>query len=225
MARGTVMSEADWLNRADLYFALNVVGAGMSPRKLRLLACGCCRLVWPLVRDPRARAALEVAERYADGARGSAVMEAVRRFPRPGAPGVAAAWAAEAVTCLLSQVFVDPVPNLHEIAEHAARADRDAAGAADWSAARRRQVACLCDLQGRRFHAAPIDEAWRLWRGGLVPAMAKAIYDDYRFGDLPILADALEEAGCADAAILDHCRSGREHVRGCWVIDLLLDKE
>jgi hypothetical protein len=44
---------------------------------------------------------------------------------------------------------------------------------------------------------------------------------EVRFADMPILADALEEAGCADAAILGHCRGGGEHVRGCWVVDLL----
>jgi hypothetical protein len=51
--------------------------------------------------------------------------------------------------------------------------------------------------------------------------MARAAYVERHFGDLPILADALEEAGCADAAILAHCRSGGAHVRGCWVVDLL----
>jgi hypothetical protein len=50
--------------------------------------------------------------------------------------------------------------------------------------------------------------------------MARAIYDGHRFTDLPILADALEEAGCTDAAILAHCRTG-EHVRGCWALDAL----
>jgi hypothetical protein len=55
--------------------------------------------------------------------------------------------------------------------------------------------------------------------------MAQAIYNDRRFSDLPILADALEEAGCTDPDILTHCRGPGPHVRGCWVIDLLLGKE
>ena len=50
------------------------------------------------------------------------------------------------------------------------------------------------------------------------------IYDDRRFQDLPILADALEEAGCTDPEILGHCRGPGEHVRGCWVVDLILGK-
>ena len=64
-----------------------------------------------------------------------------------------------------------------------------------------------------------------MWNDGTVRKLAQAIYDDRRFADLPILADALEEAGCADAAILAHCRGGGEYVRGCWVVDLLLGKE
>jgi hypothetical protein len=51
--------------------------------------------------------------------------------------------------------------------------------------------------------------------------MAQAVLADGRFSDLPILADALEEAGCTNQVILSHCRGGGEHVRGCWVVDLL----
>ena len=58
-----------------------------------------------------------------------------------------------------------------------------------------------------------------------VTALAEAIYDDRRFADLPILADALEDAGCTSADVLDHCRTPGEHVRGCWVVDLVLEKE
>ena len=58
-----------------------------------------------------------------------------------------------------------------------------------------------------------------------VVQLAQAIYDDRAFDRIPILADALEEAGCTEAAILGHCRQPGEHVRGCWVVDLLLGKE
>src|SRR6516162_5823944 len=66
----------------------------------------------------------------------------------------------------------------------------------------------------------PLDPTVLAWNGGTVPQLAQAIYHDRRFGDLPILADALDEAGCSDPSILSHCRSGSEHVRGCWVVDL-----
>jgi hypothetical protein len=58
-----------------------------------------------------------------------------------------------------------------------------------------------------------------------VIALAEAIYDERAFDRLPILADALEEAGCTNADILNHCRQPGEHVRGCWVVDLILGKE
>ena len=58
-----------------------------------------------------------------------------------------------------------------------------------------------------------------------MPKLARTIYDDRRFDLLPILADALEEAGCGDAEILAHCRGPGPHVRGCWAVDLVLGKE
>jgi hypothetical protein len=59
----------------------------------------------------------------------------------------------------------------------------------------------------------------------MVPNLAEGIYEQRRFQDLPILADALEEAGYADAALLEHLRGPGPHVRGCWVVDLILGKE
>jgi hypothetical protein len=58
-----------------------------------------------------------------------------------------------------------------------------------------------------------------------ITSIAQGIYSDRAFDHLPILADALEEAGCTDAEILAHCRSEGPHVRGCWVVDLILGKE
>jgi hypothetical protein len=74
------------------------------------------------------------------------------------------------------------------------------------------------------FRPLSVNAVWLIWQGGTVPKIAQAVYDDLAFDRLPILADALEEAGCTKAEILDHCRSGGEHVRGCWVVDLLLGK-
>ena len=55
--------------------------------------------------------------------------------------------------------------------------------------------------------------------------IAQAIYDKRAFDRMPILADALEDAGCDNADILAHCRGPNEHVRGCWVVDLILGKQ
>jgi hypothetical protein len=69
-----------------------------------------------------------------------------------------------------------------------------------------------------------IDPAWLRWQDGAAVHIVKAIYDERRFQDLPILADALEEAGCTDPEILGHCRGTGPHVRGCWVVDAILGK-
>jgi hypothetical protein len=70
----------------------------------------------------------------------------------------------------------------------------------------------------------PITPDRMTWRDETVTRLAASIYDKRAFDRLPILADALEEAGCTDAAILEHCRGPGPHVRGCWVVDLLLGK-
>jgi hypothetical protein len=63
------------------------------------------------------------------------------------------------------------------------------------------------------------------WRTDTAVALAKQMYESRDFGAMPILADALQDAGCEDAAILGHCRGAGPHVRGCWVVDLVLGKE
>jgi hypothetical protein len=55
--------------------------------------------------------------------------------------------------------------------------------------------------------------------------LAQTIYDDGAFDRLPALANVLERTGCDNADLLAHCRQSGEHVRGCWLIDLLLDKK
>jgi hypothetical protein len=67
--------------------------------------------------------------------------------------------------------------------------------------------------------------AWLAWNGGTVPRLAEAIYREEAFDRLPILADALEEAGCTDAGLLGHLRGSGPHVRGCFVLDLLTGRE
>jgi hypothetical protein len=88
---------------------------------------------------------------------------------------------------------------------------------------RRRHCEWLRDLFGNPFQPRRLDAAWLRWNDGAVRKMAHAIYDEDRFADLPILADALEEAGCDDFLLIHHCR-GSEHVRGCWAVDLLLGR-
>jgi hypothetical protein len=89
----------------------------------------------------------------------------------------------------------------------------------------RAQIRILRDIFSNPFRKARIDPSWLEWKESSVGTIAQAIYDERRFDRLPILADALAEAGCNNADILDHCRSSGEHVLGCWVVDLLLGKD
>jgi ATP-dependent Clp protease ATP-binding subunit ClpA len=69
-----------------------------------------------------------------------------------------------------------------------------------------------------------IDPAWLSWNDGTVRKLAQVIQKERQWDNLPVLADALEEAGCADRRLLDHCRQRLRHPCGCWVIDLLLGR-
>jgi hypothetical protein len=63
------------------------------------------------------------------------------------------------------------------------------------------------------------------WRTSTVVALARGIDEEKAFDRLPILADALQDAGCDNDDLLEHCRGRGVHVRGCWVVDLVLGKE
>jgi pSer/pThr/pTyr-binding forkhead associated (FHA) protein len=71
----------------------------------------------------------------------------------------------------------------------------------------------------------PVDPAWLRWNDGTVPRLAQAIYEERRFEAMPLLHDALLDAGCDNQDILYHCKEPGPHVRECWVLDILLGKE
>ncbi len=68
----------------------------------------------------------------------------------------------------------------------------------------------------------PVDPSWLTWNNGTVAKLALSIHQNQRWEELPILADALEEAGCTDTEMLDHCRQPVKHELHCWVVDVLL---
>jgi hypothetical protein len=110
--------------------------------------------------------------------------------------------------------------------EYAAEARADlAAGWPRWHVGRyeerRRQADLVRCLFGNPSRPSAFDPAWRTTG---VLGLAQAVYDARRFADLPGLAARLEDAGCADAALLGHCRSPGPHARGCWVLDAVLGK-
>jgi hypothetical protein len=87
------------------------------------------------------------------------------------------------------------------------------------------QSALLRDVIGNPFRPVAVDPAWLAWHDGFIRALARRIDKRRAFDLLPILADALEDAGCDNADMVAHCRLGTEHVRGCWLVDSLLGME
>ena len=89
----------------------------------------------------------------------------------------------------------------------------------------RSRLPLLRCIVGNPFRRDTIDPSWLTWNDRTVPKLARRIYDEDRFDLMPILGDALEDAHCNHAEFLTHCREGAPHVRGCWVVDLILDKK
>ncbi|MBP3958173.1 hypothetical protein J8F10_23230 [Gemmata sp. G18] len=78
------------------------------------------------------------------------------------------------------------------------------------------------DVVGNPFRPVTFSPSWRT---STAASLASQMYDSRDFSAMPILADALQDAGCDSADVLDHCRGPGPHVRGCWVVDLVLGKE
>lgn len=90
---------------------------------------------------------------------------------------------------------------------------------------RQRQAHLLREFVGNPFLPPTLPAGWEQWHEGLIPAMARRIDLNEDLEALPVLADALEDAGCGDAFLLAHLRHPGPHRRGCWVVDLLLGRE
>jgi hypothetical protein len=191
---------------------LRCLASGVSERKVRLFAVACCRVIGDAIHSAKGRRAVEVAELHADGlvtdGQRQKAHAAVRRFRMAGE--LAARASAGHVRCvgwLTVRYAVIAARLLRH--QHPARTQCD----------------LLREIVGNPWRPVAVEPVWLSWNGGAVPMLAQGIYDERAFDRLPILADALEDAGCSDRDILDHCRGPGPHVRGCWAVDLLLGKE
>jgi hypothetical protein len=244
MAKRKRMTEAGWLKCTDWRVMLDYLEGKGSDRKFRLFACACCRRIWHLLTDRRSRGAVELAERFADRLTGrEQVVEAVCRLltDRRGQNSREAA-----------ERFADRLVREEDLteAEYAAEAadeDNDMARAArlvlgDYAWGVALEVGyvvnedngpmpseLLCDflreIFGNPFRPVTADPAWLRWNEAAAVHLAETIYDECAFDRLLVLGDALEEAGCAEPAILEHCRRPGPHARGCWAVDLLLGRQ
>jgi hypothetical protein len=201
-----------------------------SERKLRLFACACYwRFHEHFVEDPDGEGlfAVELAEAYADGLAGAADLAKVRQEVVPGLwdQCSSAVVRQEIADCATAVPLGDVAP--------AARAfvfwvESNLSGDEVQEEIGREQAAmcaALRDLMGNPFRPVVLDPGWVSWNGSTVVGIAQSIYEERAFDRLPILGDALQDAGCNEQSILAHCHEDVEHMRGCWVVDLLLGKE
>jgi len=229
------MTESDWASSTDPRKMLRFM-RGVSRRKWRLLAVACCRHLFAgVIADGRTRSAIEVAESYAEGA---ASKEAVAAARRAATAAREASWRAKRAAWWAN--YGRPAAAVHGVLEQPVPPPwrRGGAGAPKERPAPlpRPTLAPLSalvrDIVGDPLRPPPaIDPAWLAWDGGTVAKLARDGYDSRHLPAgtldvtrLGVLADALEEAGCADAAILAHLRGPGPHVRGCHVLDLLLGR-
>jgi hypothetical protein len=242
MASGNIRSMLRFVQGKPVGF-LALVGWRRQPtvqpgeRRSRLFACACCRRIERLLVDKRLLQGVEAVEQHADGhgqredleSVFAAVEQVYQETCEPYDPNRYSAAAAAIRTLVGWQPLQTDYGTLQpelmtvNLTREAVRRDENADR---WAQSREHQVQChlLRDIIGNPFHPVSLDPAWLTWRGGLLVSMAQRMYDSRDFSDMPVLADALEEAGCQDQDILGHCRSCGEHARGCWVVDLILGK-
>jgi hypothetical protein len=240
------MTEDQWLVGTDPAPMLEFLHGRGSDRKLRLFAIACCLCSRQLVRNRDHRLALDLATHFADGQVTEPELAAAHRQANEfacslytgGSEREIHRWAeATAVANAVGVVTPD-----YPMAGFAADAV--------WMicrAARRspepRLAGLLRDVFGNPFRPVTLKPRWSAevlgpacrvfedwvfdprWRSADAVDVARAIYEAQDFDRLPILGDALMDAGCNHEDILAHCRSDGPHVRGCWVVDLVLGKE
>jgi hypothetical protein len=188
------------------------------------LACACCRLIWD--RIPLAwHRAIEVNEEFADGAVAKealiAAKETAGRTPisrdEVDTLDTESAWYA---------CDINPTSTFSLVtALRAAQVRPNVEPKTTITFAIFSQQSDVIRDIFQPFRRKTRGRPGEVWKRGVVLPLAQSLYTDRAFDRLPILADALEEAGCTDADILGHLRSPGPHVLGCWALDLLLEKE
>jgi len=215
-----------------------------SDRKLRLFACTCYDRFRGLLTSPLAQAAVEVAEQFAEGVATSEELQQAHVRLQEALDTLEARWQGSrgAERRTLEPKYYALVLALHLTRLQAPRAAYYASSTAYFVAAipvhrietcessfsairaaeERAQADLLREIVGPLpFRPVRLDAAWLT---GTVVRVAEAIYAERCWGDMGVLGDALEEAGCTDEELLSHCRGPGPHTRACWLVDALLGK-
>lgn len=245
------MTEAEWPTCTDVWKLSHFLHGKVKDRQWRLFAHNCCSRLSHLLTEEPFHSAIQAIELRAEGRYSDAELTdlhaSVRRKVEEiestlyGDDGMlsmndlASAW--NAISMATSPVFdrkdlgggagTSTVGSLIHYGSMAIVApiwqetqDRKKTDEAEL-AERLFQARVIKDIVYNPFRTVPFDSSWRTES---VVGLARGIYDDRAFDRLPVLADALEDAGCDDAEVLGHCRGDGFHVRGCWLIDTALGK-
>ncbi|MDB5309893.1 MAG: hypothetical protein JWO38_4095 [Gemmataceae bacterium] len=231
---GRPMTEAEWLAATDPSQMLEFLADRLDERGLMLFGAACCRRQWGLF-TADCRQAIEAAELYADGKSSADQLRAARNAIERVEPSESLAWwiawlatfdspaaleyqakfpldvprgnmLAALKGQLCERIYIGlkglvPKPIIFtELAAHAI---------------------LLRDVVGNPFRPVTLSPCWLT---ATVTSLARQIYESWDFSPMPILADALQDAGCDSADVLMHCRVPGPHVRGCWVVDWVLGK-
>ena len=237
------MTEDEWLNCADPTPMLEFLRGKASDRKLRLFIANYCRCNWHLFHDERCLNAIEVAELFSDGQidyteLSQTYIEMSQILSESLRPAAGERW---------QSVRVTPTAIIANTCSRAVRpriTPRTVGLAAEGlvmvladgirdeflqAIEGKVQVGFLRDIFGNLFRPVTINPDWLT---PTVSSLAQAAYEERSLPSgeldparLAVLSDALEEAGCDNSDILNHLRGSGPHVRGCWVLDLLLGKE
>jgi hypothetical protein len=247
------MAEADWLSQTDIGYLLRYFQEMASRRKLRLFAVACTRDILHLL-DQNCRIALEMAEQHADGGTNLEALKKLHAASETATDIAwrdASRVESDGLVCFATRQDA-LAPCLPNVAQEITKEEFDEVSAIDtidalsgvlmystipselWGTAagdeaalkaveseRPKQLRLFRDIFTNPFHPVTFDPSC------LTPdvkALAQRIYTVRTFDQMPTLADELEKAGCANEEILGHCRGPGPHVRGCWVVDLVLGK-
>jgi hypothetical protein len=224
------MDHAEWptsTNPGSMIVFLT--GRRLSDRKFRLFALACARRAAPIYGHlPGFQRAIDMAERLAEGqvrpsheARDMLHRYLTYAFDEANNGFTAALSTAHSASTWAGEAA-------RKAAAAAGTTDPIALQAAEMIATvleQKKQADSLRCIVGNPMEdLPPLPTEWLTWNGGCVRSLAESIYQEHAFDRMPILADALEEAGCTDAELLDHCRGPGPHTRGCWVVDWILGK-
>jgi hypothetical protein len=214
------MTEAEWLSSYYSSAMLEHLRDGQRiNRKIRLFAAGCIRQVWDSINTAACRRAVETAERFAEG---SATIDELHRA-RDSAMNSINTWSPRAARTVEEGNLV---PRLKIAASSCVRQTNGIFNLLgnlrlDSELDRMAPVLLRCVFGPEPGRAFLFDPEWLT---STVETLAQSTYEDRDFDILPILGDALEEAGCSEIVMLQHCRASGPHIRGCWVVDLVLGK-